>query len=69
MFNHAVDQNVGWERDLKKLIVTYTALRDIEAGEELCISYGARLTFEDVEKVYAHEGSAKDLLDAIILED
>ena len=36
MFNHAVDQNVGWERDTDRLLVTYRSLRDISAGEELC---------------------------------
>jgi SET domain-containing protein len=48
MFNHShLHQNVGWERDLENLLITYTTLRDIEAGEELCISYGPRLTFKD----------------------
>lgn len=37
MFNHSShSQNVGWERDLKKEVVVYKALRDIQAGEELC---------------------------------
>jgi uncharacterized protein len=37
MFNHSThNQNVGWERDTARLIVTYRALRDIEEGEELC---------------------------------
>ena len=36
MFNHAMDQNVGWERDTDRLLVTYRSLRDISAGEELC---------------------------------
>ncbi|KAI9643350.1 hypothetical protein NHQ30_007969 [Ciborinia camelliae] len=50
MFNHsALHQNVGWERDVEHLLMTYTALRDIKEGEELCISYGSRLTFEDTE--------------------
>jgi uncharacterized protein len=43
-------QNVGWERDIKNLLITYTTLRDIKEGEELCISYGPRLTFRDVEE-------------------
>lgn len=48
MFNHStLYQNVGWGRDLKNLLVTYTTLRDIKAGEELCISYGPGLTFKD----------------------
>lgn len=51
MFNHStLHQNVGWERDVKNLHVTYIALRDIEAGEELCISYGSRLTFKDTDE-------------------
>jgi SET domain-containing protein len=50
MFNHSnLRQNVGWERDLTNRLISYTALRDIKAGEELCISYGARLTFKDTE--------------------
>ena len=36
MFNHSRDQNVGWERDVEKQVVTYIALRAIKAGEELC---------------------------------
>lgn len=51
MLNHStVHQNVGWERDLNNLLITYTTLRDIKAGEELCISYGQRLTFKDTEE-------------------
>jgi SET domain-containing protein len=51
MFNHSVpNQNVGWQRDVSKQLMTYTALRDIKAGEELCISYGQRLTFKDTEE-------------------
>lgn len=37
MFNHSAQhQNVVWERDTARMIVTYRALRDIQAGEELC---------------------------------
>jgi len=51
MFNHSnLHQNVGWKRDLKNLLITYTTLREIKKGEELCISYGARLTFKDTEE-------------------
>lgn len=50
MFNHSTaDQNVVWERDAQRLIVTYRALRDIAVGEELCISYGSHLTFKDAD--------------------
>jgi len=38
MFNHStLDQNVGFERDVERQVVTYRALRDISAGEELCM--------------------------------
>jgi uncharacterized protein len=48
MFNHStLHQNVGWERNPKNLLITYITLRDIKVGEELCISYGERLTFKD----------------------
>jgi SET domain-containing protein len=51
MFNHSIpNQNVGWERDVAKQLMTYTTLRDVKAGEELCISYGQRLTFKDTEE-------------------
>jgi hypothetical protein len=37
MFNHSTkEQNVGWVRDTNRQIITYRALRDIAAGEELC---------------------------------
>ncbi|KAF2635983.1 SET domain-containing protein [Massarina eburnea CBS 473.64] len=50
MFNHSTqDQNVVWERDTDRLVITYRTLRDIRAGEELCISYGSHLTFKDVD--------------------
>lgn len=58
MFNHSnLHQNVGWERDLENHLITYTALRDIKAGEELCISYGQRLTFKDTEEEQPENGS------------
>jgi SET domain-containing protein len=50
MFNHStIRQNVGWKRNVEKQIIVYTALRDLQEGEELLISYGTRLTFVDVE--------------------
>jgi SET domain-containing protein len=51
MFNHSRShQNVVWSRDLQRQVVVYRALQDIEAGEELCISYGDRLWFNDAEQ-------------------
>ncbi|RMD43060.1 hypothetical protein DV735_g1987, partial [Chaetothyriales sp. CBS 134920] len=51
LFNHStLHQNVGWRRDCALECIVYTALRDIAAGEELCISYGnGRLWFEDAD--------------------
>ncbi|KAK3647888.1 hypothetical protein LTR56_007862 [Elasticomyces elasticus] len=67
LFNHSTHhQNVGWLRDLKNELVIYCALRDISEGEELCISYGAHLTFEDADKqdleAEAEAETAEDLL-------
>ncbi len=47
MFNHSMHaQNVYWERNVESRCIIYKTLRTIEAGEELCISYG-RLWFVD----------------------
>ena len=51
---------MGWTRDLERQVIVYRALRDIAAGEELCISYGGRLTFVDVEQ----DSSAVEIEDA-----
>lgn len=52
MFNHSSKlQNVRWKRDIEHDCITYTSARDIEAREELLISYGSRiLWFEDVDE-------------------
>jgi uncharacterized protein len=49
MFNHSRRPNVAWERDISSLSIRYFALRDINGGEELCISYGPKLWFDDVD--------------------
>lgn len=72
MFNHStLHQNVGWERDIKNLLVTYITLRDIKAGEELCISYGQRLTFKDndEEEIEEHTDDGTEVLNIIDLID
>ena len=65
MFNHSkISQNVGWERNLDARTITYKALRDIEVGEELCVSYGSKLWFTDSEGNNevkgGNEGEAED---------
>ena len=48
---------MGWQRDVEHDWIVYTALRDIEVGEELCISYGSvRLWFDDADDAGAVEG-------------
>ncbi|CZT08749.1 uncharacterized protein RCO7_03444 [Rhynchosporium graminicola] len=69
MFNHStMHQNVGWDRDINNLLVTYITLRDIKAGEELCISYGQRLTFKDMDEKEPETGS-EDWTEALAIID
>ncbi|KAK8197674.1 hypothetical protein HDK77DRAFT_24410 [Phyllosticta capitalensis] len=68
MFNHRRDQNVIWERDTERLLVTYRTARDIKKGEELCISYGDRLNFKDVDEPREVEGDGSDMLNSIQLD-
>jgi len=64
MFNHSSsEQNVYWERDLQGRCVIYRALRDIEAGEELCINYG-RLWFVDSD-AHHHNDNEEDGLEVL----
>ena len=57
LFNHStLHQNVGWSRDLTGQCIVYKALRDIRAGEELCINYG-KLWFVDADE---EQGQQKD---------
>ena len=51
MFNHSRHQNVGFQRHVEDQTITFTTLKDIEPQEELCISYGPSLWFEDAEKL------------------
>ncbi|KAF8951875.1 hypothetical protein BGZ46_003758 [Entomortierella lignicola] len=50
MFNHSNKPNVGFQRDFENKLIRYTTLREIQAGEELCISYGPNLWFPDMEE-------------------
>lgn len=38
----------------------YTALRDVQMGEELCISYGDHLTFVDADHVGQEEEDGEE---------
>lgn len=45
LFNHStLNQNVGWERNLVAQCITYRALRDVRAGEELYVILESRLS-------------------------
>lgn len=50
MFNHSSTPNVGFQRDIDNGLIRYSTLREIQVGEELCISYGPNLWFPDVEE-------------------
>jgi SET domain-containing protein len=60
IFNHSKRQNVGFRRDIEGTRIIYSTLRNVEAGEELCISYGPRLWFEDVEQDEADDRVEQD---------
>jgi uncharacterized protein len=49
MFNHSRRPNIAWERDIPTQSIRYFTLREIEGGEELCISYGPKLWFNDID--------------------
>jgi SET domain-containing protein len=50
MFNHRRNPNVAWERNIATQSIRYFALRDIDEEEELCISYGPKLWFNDADE-------------------
>ncbi|SAM05356.1 hypothetical protein [Absidia glauca] len=63
MFNHANEPNVGFFRDFGNSMIKYVALRDLAVDEELCISYGANLWFEDAaaaEQNGVNEGEVEE---------
>jgi hypothetical protein len=61
LFNHSLRrQNVGWMRDVTKKVVVYRTLEDVKKGDELCISYGDRLTFVDADAKLADSDDEDD---------
>ncbi|KAG1472280.1 hypothetical protein G6F56_001631 [Rhizopus delemar] len=61
MFNHDNKPNIGFIRDKPNQLIRYTALRDIEAEEELCISYGSHLWFDTQEEEEVSEDEQEPL--------
>ncbi|KAI7904777.1 uncharacterized protein BX663DRAFT_451440 [Cokeromyces recurvatus] len=60
MFNHDSSPNVGFIRDIPNKLIRYVTLRDIEKEEELCISYGNHLWFEDNKKPQEDQSSESE---------
>lgn len=44
--NHADDPNAKFERNIEALTMTFTALRDIDIGEEITVNYGIPIWWE-----------------------
>jgi SET domain-containing protein len=60
MFNHRRNPNVAWERNLVTESIRYFTLSDVLPGEELCISYGPKLWFEDVDGPTAEDKESEN---------
>jgi SET domain-containing protein len=50
LYNHACPSNCEYEMDYADMTITVTAMRDIEAGEELTINYNG--DFDDARPVW-----------------
>jgi SET domain-containing protein len=52
LFNHSSRPNVNYQVDARALQIRYTSgPQTIQTGDELCISYGSNLWFENTENV------------------
>ncbi|KAJ2632204.1 hypothetical protein H4R22_001443 [Coemansia sp. RSA 1290] len=62
MFNHEPpgSENVGFVRDMDRALIKYVALRDIAAGEELCICYGSNVWFDVVTDTVSSKPAATE---------
>ncbi|KAG0293733.1 hypothetical protein BGZ96_002375 [Linnemannia gamsii] len=60
MFNHSRTPNVGFQRDINNGLIRYSTLREIDVGEELCISYGPNLWFPDMEDPQDHNNGSNN---------
>ena len=60
--------NVGWERDIPTQSIRYFTLRDIVEGEELCISYGPMLWFDDADGPSGEDNTGVNEEDILSLE-
>ncbi|CAF3810653.1 unnamed protein product [Rotaria sp. Silwood1] len=53
MYNHSYDANCLYEQDYKDATISIMTIKDIAAGEELCINYNA--TPDDATLVWFHQ--------------
>lgn len=53
LFNHSEQPNVTYSLDVATDSIRYTAVRDVQEGEELCIFYGHKLWFDPVGSEYS----------------
>ena len=58
VYNHATPSNCEYEMDYDEDTITVTAVRDIEAGEELFINYNG--DWDDARPVWFEDLSGKD---------
>ncbi len=42
LYNHAYEPNASYEKNIKENYITFTALRPIQAGEEITVNYNGR---------------------------
>ncbi|KAJ2046135.1 hypothetical protein H4S04_005215 [Coemansia sp. S16] len=70
MFNHEPFgcENIGFTRDTGAGLIRYTALRDIVAGEELCICYGPNVWFDVSTKASNEQESSNHALEGNALQ-
>ena len=65
MFNHKRSPNVAWQRNIQTQSIRYFAIRNIVEGEELCISYGPKLWFDDADGTATQEHAVEDVRDVL----
>ena len=49
LYNHSKQNNIGFYIDKKQHVIRHYSLCDIEKDTELCINYGPKLWFSDIE--------------------
>jgi hypothetical protein len=63
LFNHSKHPNVDYRIDAELLCIRYSSgYQGIQRGNELCISYGAKLWFDDVDGE-SHSSSSEEAAD------